>query len=113
MADNASEFPELLRWALRHHIKKLSVSNVLPHTEEMRQQILYRRCLCNLDYGAEVQLPRLDCDPGALKLIQAVLSDTALMDALRAGDLNAVTSNPKFMRLLENPAVQEIMKGVR
>jgi hypothetical protein len=45
--------------------------------------------------------------------IQAVLSDPALMDALRAGDLNAVTSNPKFMRLLENPAVQEIMKGVR
>jgi len=45
--------------------------------------------------------------------IQAVLSDPVLMDALRAGDLNAVTSNPKFMRLLENPAVQEIMKGVR
>jgi len=45
--------------------------------------------------------------------IQAVLSDSALMEALRAGDLNAVISNPKFMRLIENPAIQEIMKEVR
>jgi hypothetical protein len=45
--------------------------------------------------------------------IQAVLSDSALMEALRTGNLNAVTSNPKFMRLLENPAIQEIMKEVR
>jgi hypothetical protein len=45
--------------------------------------------------------------------IQAVLSDSALMEALRAGNLNAVTSNPNFMRLLENPAIQEIMEGVR
>jgi hypothetical protein len=45
--------------------------------------------------------------------IQAVLSDSALMEALRAGNFNALISNPKFMRLLENPAIQEIMKEVR
>lgn len=45
--------------------------------------------------------------------IQAVLGDDALMEALRAGDLNALISNPNFMRLLENPAIQEIMKEVR
>jgi hypothetical protein len=45
--------------------------------------------------------------------IQAVLSDSALMEALRAGNLAAVISNPKFMRLLENPAIQEIMKEMR
>jgi hypothetical protein len=45
--------------------------------------------------------------------IQAVLSDSALMEALRAGNLDALISNPKFMRLLENPAIQEIMKEVR
>jgi hypothetical protein len=45
--------------------------------------------------------------------IQAVLSDSALMEALQAGDLNGVISNPKFIRLLENPAIQEIMKEVR
>jgi MoaA/NifB/PqqE/SkfB family radical SAM enzyme len=78
MTGNAEEFPELLRWALRHRIKKFSVSNVLPHTQEMKEQILYRRCLYNIDYGAEVELPRLDCDPGTLKLIQAVLSEDAV-----------------------------------
>ncbi len=45
--------------------------------------------------------------------IQAVLGDAALMEALRAGDLNAMISNPNFMKLLENPAIQEIMKEVR
>jgi hypothetical protein len=45
--------------------------------------------------------------------IRAVLNDSALMEALRAGDLNAVTSNPKFMRLLENPAIQEILEEAR
>lgn len=45
--------------------------------------------------------------------IQALLGDDALMEALRAGNLNALISNPNFMRLLENPAIQEIMKEVR
>ena len=78
MTGNAEEFPELLQWALRHRIKKLSVSNVLPHTDEMREQILYRRCLYNIDYGAEVELPRLDCDASTLKLISAVLREDAV-----------------------------------
>jgi MoaA/NifB/PqqE/SkfB family radical SAM enzyme len=78
MADNAAEFPGLLQWALRHHIKKFSVSNVLPHAAELKQQILYRRCLYNLDCGAEVELPRLDIDERTLKLIQAVLREDAV-----------------------------------
>lgn len=45
--------------------------------------------------------------------IQAVLGDDALMKALKAGNLNALISNPSFMRLLENPAIQEIMEEVR
>jgi hypothetical protein len=45
--------------------------------------------------------------------IQAVLGDDALMEALRAGNLNALISNPNFMKLLENPAIQKIMKEVR
>lgn len=45
--------------------------------------------------------------------IQAVLSDPVLMEALKAGNLDTLISNPKFMRLLENPDIQEIMKEVR
>ena len=78
MADNVAEFPELLQWALRHHIKKLSVSNVLPHLAELKQQILYQRCLYNIDYGAEVELPRMDSDENTLKLTHAVLREDAL-----------------------------------
>jgi MoaA/NifB/PqqE/SkfB family radical SAM enzyme len=77
MSSNAGEFPELLRWGLRHRIKKYSVSNLLPHTAEMKEQILFRRSLYNLDYGAEVQLPRLDCDESTLQLLKAVLREEA------------------------------------
>ncbi len=78
MAGNAAEFPELLRWALRHRIKKLSVSNLLPHTPELKGRILYQRRLENIDYGAEVELPRLDVDERTLQLIQAVLHEDAV-----------------------------------
>lgn len=78
MRSNAHEFPDLLRWSLRHRIKKLSVSNVLPHTAEMKEQALFRRSLYNIDYGAEVQLPRMDWDEAALTLLQAVLREDAL-----------------------------------
>ncbi len=78
MPANVGEFPELLRWGLRQHIRKYSVSNLLPHTAEMQEQILYRRSLYNLDYGAEVDLPRLDCDEGTLRLLQAVLREDAM-----------------------------------
>jgi len=78
MGSNAAEFPEVLRWALRHRIKKFSISNVLPHTAELKEQILFRRSLYNIDYGAEVQLPRLDGDESTLKLIHAVLREDAV-----------------------------------
>jgi MoaA/NifB/PqqE/SkfB family radical SAM enzyme len=77
MSGNVGEFPELLRWGLRHRIKKYSVSNLLPHTAEMKEQILFRRSLYNLDYGAEVQLPRLDCDESTLQLLKPVLREEA------------------------------------
>jgi len=78
MGSNAAEFPEVLQWALRHRIKKLSISNVLPHTTELKEQILFRRSLYNIDYGAEVQLPRLDADGSTLTILQAVLREDAV-----------------------------------
>jgi len=78
MTDNVAEFPQLLQWALRHHIKKFSISNVLPHLTELKKQILYQRCLYNIDYGAEVELPRLDGGESTLKLVQAVLREDAM-----------------------------------
>jgi hypothetical protein len=34
------------------------------------------------------------------------------MQAVRAGDVASLMSNPRFMKLLQNPTVQEIKKKV-
>lgn len=78
MPSNVAEFPQLLRWGLRHRIRKYSVSNLLPHTAELKDQILFLRSLYNIDYGAEVELPRMDGDDGSLRLLQAVLRQDAI-----------------------------------
>jgi hypothetical protein len=41
---------------------------------------------------------------------QKVLEDPELMNAVNTGDIAALTANPKFLQLLQNPAVQDIQK---
>jgi len=43
---------------------------------------------------------------------QEILQDPAIMDAMNSGDLDALVSNPKFMKLLGNSSVQEIVREV-
>jgi hypothetical protein len=62
---------------LPHHTRKYSVSNLLPHTEPLKERILFRRSLYNLNCGAEVDLPRLDYDEATLGLLQAIWQDPA------------------------------------
>jgi MoaA/NifB/PqqE/SkfB family radical SAM enzyme len=78
MAGNAGEFPQLLQWGLRQGIKKFSVSNVLPHTEELKDRTLFRRSMDNFFPSAEVQLPRLDVEEDTLKLLEAVWREDCL-----------------------------------
>jgi hypothetical protein len=40
--------------------------------------------------------------------IQKVLEDPSIIEAVNKGDLEALFSNPKFIHLLNNPAIQEI-----
>jgi hypothetical protein len=42
--------------------------------------------------------------------IQAILNNKEVMDAVRSGDIKALTSNPEFMKLLDKPAVRAIIK---
>ena len=42
--------------------------------------------------------------------MQALVNDPAVMKAISAGDLGALTANPKIMKLMKNPKVQEIQK---
>ncbi len=39
---------------------------------------------------------------------QAVFQDPDIMRAVGEGDIDALLSNPKFLKLLENPAIQDI-----
>ena len=44
--------------------------------------------------------------------MQAILADPAVMRAVSAGDLNALLAHPKFLELLNDPTVREIVKQV-
>lgn len=65
---------------------------------------------------------RLQNDEGSMALIrqlqddpqmQALLSDPAVLRAVQAGDYGALMSNPAFMKLLNNPRVQQIEKRMQ
>ena len=51
----------------------------------------------------------LQNDPDFKKLLE----DPEVMKAVSEGDVAALTANPKFMKLLGNPTVQEIQKKVK
>ena len=44
--------------------------------------------------------------------VQKILQDPEIMKAVNAGDMDALLSNPKFMKLLENPTIHEIREKV-
>jgi len=41
---------------------------------------------------------------------QEILQDPAIMNAVNSGDIDTLISNPKFMKLLGNPKIQEIKR---
>ncbi|MEK6194775.1 MAG: hypothetical protein N2F24_11185 [Deltaproteobacteria bacterium] len=45
--------------------------------------------------------------------IQAILQDPEIMNAINAGDMNALLANPKFIKLMQNPKIREITKEVK
>jgi len=68
----------------------------------------------------ELQQKMLD-DEGILMLImalrddpemQSLLQDPAVMAAVNAGDVSVLTSDPRFIKLLDNPIVHEIQRKV-
>jgi len=64
---------------------------------------------------------RVLADPEALQMImglqddpdvQAVLNDAGIMSAAEAGDFDKLLSNPKILKLLQNPVIQKIGKDL-
>ena len=45
--------------------------------------------------------------------VQEILSDPDVMKAVQAGDISTLMANPKFMKLLNNKAIQQIESKMR
>lgn len=54
-------------------------------------------------------IPSLQNDPEFKKIME----DSELMKAVAAGDIAVLMADPRFMKLLSNPTVQEIQKKVK
>ena len=66
---NVDELPGLMRRAIRWGVSKYMVTNVLPYTAEMCEEMLYRRSLDQVGsqptlWSPAIQLPRMDLDAG-------------------------------------------------
>jgi MoaA/NifB/PqqE/SkfB family radical SAM enzyme len=65
MKRNIADLPEVIRLGQKLGADRIAVSNVLPHTPEMREQVLYARSIDTEDvepsaWAPEVSLPRMD-----------------------------------------------------
>jgi MoaA/NifB/PqqE/SkfB family radical SAM enzyme len=71
MKRNIADLPEVIRLGQRLGADRFSVSHLLPHTPEMRDQVLYARSIDTIDTGPsqwspELSLPRMDGDEPVL-----------------------------------------------
>jgi MoaA/NifB/PqqE/SkfB family radical SAM enzyme len=60
MKRNIADLPAILNLGSRLGVQRFLVTNVLPYTAEMRDEILYSRALGDFVYGAFLELPKLD-----------------------------------------------------
>jgi MoaA/NifB/PqqE/SkfB family radical SAM enzyme len=94
MRRNIADLPDLLHLGRELGAARFMVTNVLPHTTEMRGEILYARALSNDDYRLvpdqpDVRLPRMDRQP---------LTHEALLAALRAWGVDLGGDGARSMR---------------
>jgi hypothetical protein len=73
--------------------------SVAPKVEELKERMLN-------DEGIMALIRAMQNDPE----MQALLNDPAVLRAIQAMDINTLINNPTFMKMLNNPRVQEIEK---
>ena len=93
MRDNMADLEDLPRLACQVGAWNIVVSNVVPHSAQMEEQILYRRALTACTYRASrwvpaMSLPKLDLDGGTLSPVMGVFQSRASL-ALLGSSLNA------------------------
>ena len=97
MKRNIADLPEVVRLGQRLGADRFSVSNVLAHTPEMWEQVLYARSIDTEDadpspWAPEVSLPRMDIDePTVERLARVEAGRRGRSFAGRAGDGRANT----------------------
>lgn len=89
MRDNIADLALLPRLATQTGAWEILVSNLVPHTAEMEEQIVYRQSLTACAYRASrwvpsLSLPKLDLDGGTLAPIQGAFGATASINLLGA-----------------------------
>jgi MoaA/NifB/PqqE/SkfB family radical SAM enzyme len=60
MKRNIADLPEVIAIGRRHGATRFMVTNVLPYTEELRQEMLYERTLSDITYLPSAWLPTLN-----------------------------------------------------
>ena len=89
MRRNVQDLPELPRLATRIGAWEIKVSNVVPHTPEMEQEVLYTRALRTCAYResphvTSMSLPKMDIDARTAPPLQRVFNATASISLLDA-----------------------------
>lgn len=59
MKRNIADLPKVIKLGLQHGAARFSVSNVLPYTAEMQEEMLYRRTLSDITYMPSPWLPQI------------------------------------------------------
>jgi hypothetical protein len=75
---------------------------VAPRVEELKNRMLK-------DEGIMALIAAMQNDPE----MQAVLGDPSIVGAVQSMDVDTLTNNPAFMKLLNNPGVREIVKKMQ
>jgi MoaA/NifB/PqqE/SkfB family radical SAM enzyme len=90
MKRNVADLPKLTRLAARVGVSEILVSNLVPHTMEMEDEILYAQSLTTCTFRAsqwvaDMSLPKLDLDSDTLKPLHDVFTSTASIRLLDVG----------------------------
>jgi hypothetical protein len=82
--------------------KSSSKDNIGNDTKSLQEKIMSDQEIMSL-------IPSLQNDPEFKKIME----DPELMKAVAAGNIAVLMADPRFMKLLSNPTVQEIQKKVK
>lgn len=78
MKHNIDDLPEMLQLAKRLRASRFMITNVLPYTDEMRDEVLYKRLLNNGHYMSAPHFPTLHLprmDTGTIHDVSALYDD--------------------------------------